>query len=123
MKSKLLATSALVAAGVVGMSDAAFSQAKVAPITAVLGGYHEQTFGYVNNEDGFAGGNQSTTGTSKPAKWKQSSDSEVWFGGRTTLANGISVGFDVQLEGNTQGDQIDESYLFIDGAFGRLVLG
>jgi hypothetical protein len=121
MKSKLLATSALVAAGVVGMTDAAFSQAKVAPITAVLGGYHEQTFGYASNEDGVAGNNLSPG--SKPAKFKQSSDSEVWFGGRTTLANGISVGFDVQLEGNTQSDQIDESYLFVDGAFGRLVLG
>jgi len=124
MKSKLLATSALVAAGVVGMTDAAFAQAKVAPITAVLGGYHEQTFGYAQNEDGVIGNNLGlTTNSSKPAKWKQSSDSEVWFGGRTTLANGISVGFDVQLEGNTQGDQIDESYLFVDGAFGRLVLG
>jgi hypothetical protein len=121
MKSKLLATSALVAAGVWGVTDAAFAQTKVAPITAVLGGYHEQTFGYASNEDGVAGNNLSPG--SKPAKFKQSSDSEVWFGGRTTLANGISVGFDVQLEGNSQGDQIDESYLFVDGAFGRLVLG
>jgi predicted porin len=124
MKSKLLATSALVAAGVVGASDAAFAQAKVAPITAVVGGYHEQTFGYADNEDGFVGGNNGLTATaSKPAKFKQSSDSEVWVGGRTTLANGITVGFDVQLEGNSQGDQIDETYLFVDGAFGRLVLG
>ena len=51
MKSKLLATSALVAAGLWGMADVAQAQ-KVAPITAVVGGYHEQTFGYASNEDG-----------------------------------------------------------------------
>jgi hypothetical protein len=59
----------------------------------------------------------------KPNSTINYSDSEVWFGGRTTLANGITVGFDVQLEGNTSTDQIDESYLFVDGAFGRIVIG
>lgn len=124
MKSKLLATSALVAAaGVLGAAESAFAQAKVAPITVVVGGYHEQTFGYAGNEKGMAGGNITGSASSKPQGWQQKSDSEIWFGGRTTLANGITIGFDVQLEGNTSSDQIDESYLFVDGAFGRLVMG
>ena len=113
---KLLATSALVAAGLWGMTEAASAQAKVAPITAVVGGYHEQTFGHAGNKDGVAG-------IAKPNKMAQFSDSEIFFGGRATLANGIVIGFDVQLEANTSGDQIDESYLFIDGAFGRVLIG
>jgi hypothetical protein len=122
MKSKLLATSALVAAGLWGMADVAQAQ-KVAPITAVVGGYHEQTFGYASNEDNVLGGNL-TAANSKPTGFQQKSDSEIWFGGRTTLANGITIGFDVQLEANSRAsDQIDESYLFVDGAFGRFVMG
>lgn len=122
MKSKLLATSALVAAGLWGMADVAQAQ-KVAPITAVVGGYHEQTFGYASNEDGVLGGNLTAAG-SDPTGFQQKSDSEIWFGGRTTLANGITIGFDVQLEANSRAsDQIDESYLFVDGAFGRFVMG
>jgi predicted porin len=124
MKSKLLATSALVAAaGVLGAAESAFAQAKVAPITVVVGGYHEQTFGYGGNEKGVVGGLLTGSASSKPQGWSQHSDSEIWFGGRTTLANGITIGFDVQLEANTASDVIDESYLFIDGAFGRLVIG
>ena len=130
MKSKLLATSALAAVGLWGTTEAAFAQAKVAPITVVVGGYFEQMFGYASNESGVLGGNitaaggAGTTATeSKPTGFQQHSDTEIWFGGRTTLANGITIGFDVQLEGNTASDQIDESYLFVDGAFGRFVIG
>jgi hypothetical protein len=104
------------------MADVAQAQ-KVAPITAVVGGYHEQTFGYASNEDNVLGGNL-TAANSKPTGFQQKSDSEIWFGGRTTLANGITIGFDVQLEANSRAsDQIDESYLFVDGAFGRFVMG
>jgi len=122
MQYKLLATTALAAAGLWASTEAAFAQAKVAPISVVVGGYHEQTIGYGGNKSNRAYGGIPGTPT-KINKMQQNSDSEVWFGGRTTLANGITVGFDVQLEANTAGDQIDESYLFIDGAFGRLVIG
>ena len=122
MQYKLLATTALVAAGLWGTTEAAFAQAKVTPITAVLGGYHDQAFGYAGNQNDRIGVGGTTT-NNRPNKFTQYSDSEIWFGGRTTLANGITIGFDVQLEANQQGDQIDESYLFVDGAFGRLVLG
>lgn len=111
-------------------AEAAQAQVKVAPITVVVGGYHEQTFGYARNKNGVT--YPAPLGTAGRAnRFSQMSDSEIHFGGRTTLANGITVGFDVQLEGNTPGgafgpqlmDTIDESYLFVDGAFGRLVIG
>jgi len=128
---KLLATSALVAAGLWGAMDSASAQqAKpgfpwaTSPISVVVGGYHTQVFGFSSNKDNInSAGNIGTNATNKASSTSQQSDSEIWFGGRTTLANGIAIGFDVQLEGNTAGDVIDESYLFIDGAFGRVVLG
>ena len=121
---KLLATSALVAAGLWGMTEAASAQAKVAPITAVVGGYHQQNFAFASNKSGVNYGTAYANPSGKINNTMNYSDSEVWFGGRTTLANGITVGFDVQLEGNTNAtDQIDESYLFVDGAFGRIVIG
>jgi predicted porin len=120
---KLLATSALVAAGLWGMTEAASAQAKVAPITAVVGGYHEQTFGHAGNKDGVNNATAAPLVNAKPNKMAQFSDSEIFFGGRTTLANGIVIGFDVQLEANSSSDQIDESYIFVDGAFGRFLIG
>ena len=50
-------------------------------------------------------------------------DAEIHFKPSLTLDNGIRVGATVELEGSTSGDQIDESYISIDGAFGRLVIG
>jgi len=128
---KLLATSALVAAGLWGAMDSASAQqAKpgfpwaTSPISVVVGGYHSQVFGFSSNKDNInSAGNIGSGANNKASSTSQQSDSEIWFGGRTTLANGIAIGFDVQLEGNTAGDVIDESYLFIDGAFGRVVMG
>jgi len=125
---KLLATSALVAAGLWGAMDTASAQqAKpgfpwaTSPISVVVGGYHAQIFGTASNKDNISTSTVHTNASFN--KTGQHSDSEIFFGGRTTLANGISIGFDVQLEGNTSSDTIDESYLFVDGAFGRLILG
>jgi hypothetical protein len=50
-------------------------------------------------------------------------ESEVFFLAATTLPNGLSVGVDIQLEGQTDPDQIDESYIFFEGLFGRVELG
>ncbi len=50
-------------------------------------------------------------------------ESEVYFSGKTTLDNGIKVGAMIQLEGETASDQIDNSYIWTSGGFGRLELG
>lgn len=112
------------------LMSSAIAQSKVAPITVVVGGYHEQTVGYARNKNGITYAAPLAT-PGKANRISQMSDSEIFFGGRTTLANGITIGFDVQLEANSQAgafgatfiDTIDESYIFVDGAFGRLVLG
>jgi predicted porin len=51
------------------------------------------------------------------------SDSEIFFLPSITLDNGLKFGANIQLEGNTGGDQIDESYLFVKGSFGEINLG
>jgi len=53
-------------------------------------------------------------------------NSEVHFKGETTLDNGLTVGAHIELEGesNTGGHgQIDESYIYWSGGFGKVMLG
>ena len=50
-------------------------------------------------------------------------ESEIYFDGATTLDNGMKVGVTVQLEGETSADQIDESYIWFEGFWGRLEVG
>ena len=48
---------------------------------------------------------------------------EIIFNGVTTFDNGLKVGAQVQLEAEVCGDQIDESFLYFSGSWGRLQLG
>ena len=51
-------------------------------------------------------------------------EAEIIFEATTLLDNGIEVGGAVQLEGFTnEDDQIDETYMWAEGGFGRFVLG
>ncbi len=50
-------------------------------------------------------------------------DSEIIFKPKITLDNGLQFGADIQLEGNTGGDQIDESFIFVKGSFGEVLIG
>jgi predicted porin len=84
------------------------------PIKLGLGGYMEQWVGY-SAQDDVVGTDTSGIG--------QLSDTEVFFVGSTTLDNGLKIGVNIQLEGNTSGDQIDESYLTIGGDWGTVYLG
>ena len=112
MKKHLLATSAMIAAGVLASGNA-FAQAE--KIKLSVGGYYEQWFGF---------------GSVEPAEGDEISDfdiqedGEIHFQGSTTLDNGLTFGVQVELESQTDsGDQIDESYLFVRGDFGEIVLG
>jgi len=111
MKKILMGTTALVAAGAV----AGIAPAQAAdPSQITVGGYMQQWFGFGDNNDS-QGDIQNTNVIS---------DTEIFFTGRTTLDNGITFGVNVQLEGNSNtGDQIDESFMFIQGGFGRILFG
>ncbi|MEQ9638469.1 MAG: porin [Alphaproteobacteria bacterium] len=86
-------------------------------ISLSLGGYY-RFFGVVGSQDdgvGEPGAGIREHGVAR--------EGEVYFQGKTRLDNGITVGVTVQLEAETSGDQIDESYIWFDGFFGRLELG
>jgi outer membrane protein OmpU len=113
MKKVLLGTTAIVAAGMIASPSAdAAEKLKVS-----VGGYMEQWFGYVSQDE-------QNTSTADYSGFDVKSDAEIHFTGMTTLDNGISVGINVQLEANTNtSDQIDESYLIVKGNFGEINLG
>ena len=104
-KHVLLGTTALVAASLV-------SGAANAQIEMRLGGFMNQWFGYGDNDEEFD--------LQDVDQW---SNSEVFFLGQGTTDNGLTFGVNIQLEGNTSGDQIDESFLFLTGDWGRVLLG
>ena len=105
MKKILFGTTALVAAGLVTSANAADK------ISLSLGGYMWQEVGIADNVAGETNVNLV-------------SNAEISFGGKTTLDNGITIGVDVQLEANSQAaDQIDESYLWIESTWGKVILG
>jgi outer membrane protein OmpU len=94
-----------------------------------LGGYMEQVAGWARNAAGVRvaqrnGASTTSTVLQRPNQFSQQSDAEIWFRGHAKLQDGLVVGFMVQLEANSSAqDQIDESYLFVEGPAGRLVLG
>jgi hypothetical protein len=150
MKKILLATTALATAAIVaGAAGDAWAQTTApaqapapAPAPAPehvsksaerikvgISGYHQQWGVGVsqNIKDGpndiapIAG---SRTNTIKTNPIDQKHNSEICFVGQTTLDNGLTVGINVQVEANTESDQIDESYLFLQGpSFGQLIVG
>jgi len=50
-------------------------------------------------------------------------EAEIHFRGESTLDNGLTFGVNVQLEAETCRDQIDESYIYVEGGFGRIEIG
>lgn len=109
MKKILLGTSALALVGAATTANAAEWDVKI-------GGYMEQHLAYASvNVDGFTGDDFDGIDVKQ--------DAEIHFKPSITLDNGIKIGVDIQLEGNTSGDTIDESFLFISGSFGQVLLG
>ena len=111
MKKILLGSTAIVAAGMIASAPSADAASKM---KLGVGGYMEQWFGFTSGDDGVA---QDYSGFSTV------SDGEIHFKGKTKLDNGISIGVNVQLEAQQGGDQIDEQYMTVNGAFGQIILG
>ncbi len=113
MKKVLLGTSAIALAG------AFTTSANAVEWDVKVGGYFEAYAAYANSHvDGIV--NEDFGGIDNKT------DSEIHFKPSITLDNGLKIGADVQMEGggylNTP-DTIDKSYIFVDGSFGRVLLG
>lgn len=117
MKKTLLASTALAAIGAIalaGQAQAAAHEKAGGPIKVKVGGYMEQWFGFADSDDNINPGDDGAD---------QQTDAEIHFTGETTLDNGLTFGINVQLEAQTDGDQIDEQFAYIEGSFGRINLG
>ena len=108
MRKLLFCTTALAVASMLASGPA------VAQVKISVGGTYDAIFTVIDQDN-------------TPASQRNNvvdADGEIYFRGSTTLDNGLTVGVNVELEAQTDGrDQIDETYLTIDGAFGRLLVG
>lgn len=114
MKKTLLGTTAMVAAGVVA------GQAAADGIELGLGGYYNAAAGANISED-FSGSYNNFNTDTRWGAFRQ--DVEVYFDGKMTLDNGITVGTRIQLEGQQSNDQIDEVWAYFQGGFGEVRFG
>ena len=112
MKKQLLASTALAAVGALALSGAAVAQdKKMMKPSLSVGGVWEANVGVGDNDvDGKDG-----VGVQQ--------DVEVAFKGKAPLDNGITISTTVELEGNTEGDTIDETKVFVSGDFGQIQIG
>ena len=112
MNKHLLSTSAI-ALGVAMAAPASAQQWDVS-----FGGFMSQHVGFADVDVDNAAGPVDLDGVDVH------SATEIIFTPSVTLDNGLTFGVNVQLEGNTTGDTIDESYMEISGDHvGRIVIG
>lgn len=116
MKNTLLTTTAIAVTGFAGAANAV--DVTAGALTMGIGGFFTSTIAYANV--GGAG-----IGTADFDGIDVFTNAEIHFKPSLTLDNGLTIGADVQLEAasNTGTDQIDESYLFIKGDFGQVLIG
>ena len=119
MKKVLLGTTALVALGVLPIAAQAADKIQLG-----LSGYYRFYAVGASLDDGTDA--SSPTGMEVGAGIRDHGvgrEGEIHFRGQTTLDNGIKVGVRVELEAETSLDQIDNSYIYFDGGFGRVEMG
>ena len=116
MKRILLGTSTLVGAGLIA-SASIHPAAAADGIKLSVGGFFKTAYmvNFDDDSEGDLGNERNTDGFF--------SDSEIYFRGSTVLDNGLEVGARVELEGETDGDQIDEAWIFFSGGFGEIHIG
>lgn len=133
MKKILLASTALVAAGLIG-SGAAEAADKIKINVGgfskwwVVGAWNSTDYQNIvsNNLQGGAP-NTAINAHPKYVNADVKGDNEIWFSGDTTLDNGLKVGVFVSMEAGGHSDLttdvIDSSYAWIEGGFGKVLVG
>jgi predicted porin len=107
-----LGTTALLGAGLVASPAFAADGIKLG-----VGGFFKEAYmvNFDDDSEGEAGNEHNTDGFFN--------DAEVHFTGSTVLDNGLEVGARIELEGETDSDQIDEAWIFFSGGFGEVRIG
>ncbi len=111
LRQALLTGTALAFAGALAAGPASAAD----KLSVGVGGYMEQWIGFTDISD--------SATPSTEGGVDQWSDSEIFFTGKLESDSGLTFSVKVELEGNTSGDQIDESQLTVGGSFGQIVLG
>ena len=119
MKKVLIASTALVAATVFSAGAASASE----KIKLNLGGFSKWWVVGQWQDNSFQANANNANVQGDYNNVDVKGDSEVYFGGSTTLDNGLQVGVDIQLEAASETDQIDESYVWLAGGFGKVIVG
>jgi len=113
MKKVLLGTTALLGAGLLASPAFAADGIKLG-----LGGFFKTSVDVNIDDHG-----QNDLGNNRDTSMV-SSDAEIYFTGKTTLDNGLTVGARVELEGEQKnGDQIDAAFVYFQGGFGEVRIG
>jgi predicted porin len=112
MKKVLLGTSALLGAGLVASPAFAADGIKLG-----IGGFFRTAIegNWDNSGSGDLGNHRYNDSVD--------SDGEIYFTGKTTLDNGLTVGARVELEAENSSDQIDAAYAYFQGGFGEVRIG
>jgi outer membrane protein OmpU len=118
MKKFLLGTTALVSAGLLAQSAQAAD-----PIELSIGGYHNWAYFFAKNDNNPAAGTLPAEPGFNLGDNDIKFDGEVQLRGSTVLDNGLEVGVRIEIEGETQGDSMDENYAWIEGSFGTFRFG
>ena len=122
MKRGLLGTTALIGVGLAGLGSAASARAD-SPIQLTVGGFFREAYQVVLDDDGSGPENTSQEPGDEHSDDGFFNDAEVHFMGRTVLDNGLEVGARIELEGETDDDQIDEAWVYFAGGFGEFRIG
>ncbi len=112
MKNLILGTTALVAATALTAGVASAAEKKeVQPIKLGVSGYLQTSFVAASYD----------AGDQLPTDIRH--EGEIHFTGSTTLDNGLTFGVNIQLEARQSTDQVDETFMYVQGSFGRVVMG
>ena len=100
-----------------GLAAGVVSGARADGIALRVGGEFTAAYMAVFDDDaeGEAGNERNTDGFFQ--------DAEVHFTGSTILDNGLEIGARIELTGETDEDQIDESWIYFSGGFGEMRIG
>jgi predicted porin len=115
MKNKLLCTSALALTGFAGAASAA--EISAGAVNMGFSGYYSTALSYASVDTGAKVLDTDFDGVDV---W---TNAEIHFTPAIVLDNGVKVGINIQLEGDTASDQIDEQYMQITGDFGQVLIG
>jgi hypothetical protein len=112
MKKLLLGSSMLIGAGALAGSAEASDGIKLE-----VGGFFNTVYmGVFDNKDHDHFGDHRNTDALQH-------NAEVYFKGETKLDNGLTIGARIELEGENAGDQIDKSFVYWSGNFGKVQIG